>query len=371
MSFDLFGDDDDDDSLFHPKTTKTKYVDDKIEEKLPELPFINTNSDNKIPSNEKNTLSDDSDDDFEVKSDINNAPTIEPAKTIQIEQKPQLISTSNQKTKRTGKKVHTKYEVEQSLNLFKENLQQKFSELQLQISSLKPERPQYKHTALLNSKIASQIKSIVMESSQKDRKINELEEQINKFTDAFTEREERERLRKEIQKKTEELKEEQNNYLDNTNLASFVQNLERQLSNVDSDYSKAESLEKSINNNKINSDKSKIEQEKQQMEDNLKRFEENKKELEIRLNSLLKDNEELANKPIPDYSKEIAEIKQKQKDGVQKVVRIIASGTLKAIQSAVNPKRTYSAEICIKAIKQALQEQADDILDPDGYEYDE
>ena len=375
MSFDLLGEDDEDDSLFHHKPTKqTAGNNDDDEGKLPDLSFLSTKSDdtdqnkkqqklNENQSTESNTdVSQNSNTPQEIIAD--ESKPIENPKTKSPKKSPKITS----KTKPTGKKVHTKYDVENSLNLFKQNLEEQFNQLELQISSLKPERPQYKHVALSNSKIAQQIKSIVMDSAQKDREITDLESKINEFSSAFSEREEREKLRKQIQELTSEMEKEKSKETDNTNLLTFVQNLEKQLERIDIEHKKAEELEKSISKTKIEQFHQKYDTEKQQMENKIKQFENDKNQLTETLNQLTKSNEELEKQPIPDFSKEIAEIKQKQNDGIRKVVQMIAMRTLQTIQSTINPNKSYSKDICIQGIKAALQEQAEFILNPDDYE---
>ena len=241
MSFDLFGEDDEDDSLFHPKPPKErKDENQESETKLPDLPFFNNKEETQPKSEEKTEL-------IEEKEQNEQIDDKKPEKSIKPEinlnpQKTNISTNLSSKTKRTGKKVHTKYDVENSLNEFKENLQEKFNELALQISSLKPERPRYKHVALSSNKIAEQVKSIVLDSAQKDREINELETKIHSFSSAFTQLEERDKLRKQIQELSTELDDQKKRETDNTNLSSFVENLESQLKRIDVDHQKAEGI---------------------------------------------------------------------------------------------------------------------------------
>ena len=57
MSFDLFGEDDEDDSLFHPKPPKErKDENQESETKLPDLPFFNNKEETQPKSEEKTEL---------------------------------------------------------------------------------------------------------------------------------------------------------------------------------------------------------------------------------------------------------------------------------------------------------------------------
>ena len=370
MSFDLFGDDDEDDSLFHPKSQKQKKEDhDEDDQKLPDLPFLNEKQ-------EKDEILPNQNEKVEKIIENEQKEHTEKSRVEEIKQEPEIQQISKKvdsnlssKTKRVGKKVHTKYDVENSLNQFKENLEGKFNELALQISSLKPERPRYKHASLSSNKIAEQVKSIVLDSAQKDREIEDLENKIHSFSSAFSELEERDKLRKQIQELSNELENQKMRETNNTNLSTYVQNLESQLKKIDVDHQKAEELEKSISKTKYEEEQKKINNEQQEMERKIKQYESDKNDLQAKLDEINKINEELQKQPIPDYDKELKQLKEKQKESLRNVIMMIAKGTADIIEKGVKQNRKYSNQICLKALQTALQQQADDILLSDDEYY--
>ena len=369
MSFNLFDDDDEDggDSLFSHTAHTKRENEQKDEEKLPDLPFSKPEEPPKIEKPPEEPVAETEKEPEPEK--------VEPKEIIQEKEKiPEKIVKNDKNVKRTGKKIHTKYDVENSLNLLKDDLKTKFDEIHLKISSLKPPRLRYKHVALSNAKIVEQVKSIVLDSAEKDRELKELEKQIEMFSDAFTEREERETLREKIHKLTQEFEEYKKKAIDNSNLSSYVSTLDSQLAKVETDYKKSEELERSANQANCDADRNRCEAEKKALNDKLLKAENDVKENEELLKKIKEENEKLNSIPIPDYNKEIKEFKEKRTQAVKKVVSMISSGTFETIQSAIKLQKSYPGSVCINAIKTALMEQADEIVggdDDDEYEYDD
>lgn len=290
---------------------------------------------------------------------------VKPAPAAQPEPVVQHVETPAPKPK--GKKVYTKSDVESSLTQFKNMIQQKFDELQLEIKTFNPPPLQYRHVCYSNEKLLQLVKSIVTESAHKERIINELQSQIDSLSSVFTEREERVNLRAKIAQLKNEV-DEFSKPVDTAALNSSVKRLEDELNKITQDHKKFEQLEKDANENKIQVAKKNTEADITRLSAQLKQLETGKLSLEEQVSRLVEENEKFKKSAPPQNDAAAAQLKEakaKLAAAAKGVVQKMAGGTLTMITRNVKEENKYPTATILQAVKTSLSYVADEILNPD------
>ena len=380
---DLFGDDSDEgESLFSVLKPKTKKDTQKPKEEQMELPQIFTNQTNQNDQQHNSKSSEPIKEESEPPQNIEQKPevieTTEEINEIEESNHEEEIVEKPKRKKIRRRKILPKISesVEESPILkFKNEIQQRFEELELEIDSLQNSQnteSNYRYITFPRNKVLEHVKAVHSNLIEKDEKLSELQTQIDNLSSHFCEPEEKKILQQKINNLNKEIELLQNSVQEKTDIENEILSLEKEIENINLELQSNEQKQREDFNKKTEKMIQKIIAQNKEIQENLTLIESSKTMMIEEISRLQNENKKLKEESEQNNeSEELKLFKQQRNTAIQKVIQQLAASTYSMIEENVDEETSYSGKMCVKAIQSALQIAGENILNPDDDEEEE
>ncbi|KAH0793625.1 hypothetical protein GPJ56_002458 [Histomonas meleagridis] len=253
------------------------------------------------------------------------------------------------------------------LESIRNEMQAKFTELSQMIASLRRTQVGYSNIPLSSDILVSSVQRLLHENQVKDVLISEKQELINLLRERHSDTRERDALRIQLaelssklsaQRQLTQQKRDQKEKL-NKQIEELREQIEK--AKIDSEKRLSEL------NLQLEEEKQKqfqeLEQQRKQLEWNAKNAEEEVNKIKAEYQRALDENKMLKQKASKDMSKELEKMKKAMPVLMQRTIKQMVSGVYQMIRDNFDEETEYDGLTVMKAIRNALQAQTNEMLE--------
>ena len=387
---DLFGDDSDEgESLFSvikPQTKAKAHKEKKKERKLPEISPQKQEME-KIEPTQKQTEEINKNEPIKpeiiekpIETQVNN----QEIEKIQNQKEPEISEMIQEKPKR--KKVRRRKEKlsqeneqlnENPIIKFKNDILQKFDELQLQVDSLQKSqnlKANYKYVTIPQNEIMAHVKAVNSNLIEKDAKINELQSIIDNLSSYFCESEEKQILQHKISDLNHELLELQQTIQNESEIKKQLEILEKENNQIETELKTHEEKEKEQYNKETEKLKQNLVNDVKEIQEIVELTQSSIDAMKEQFNTISNENKQLKSQNENDNdegSQKIKLLKQQINQKIQNTIKALVNSTYSVLNEGIDTETEYSGKMCLKAIQSALQIATDEVLYPEEEDEEE
>jgi len=258
----------------------------------------------------------------------------------------------------------------QSIEDFENEINNQFEKLFAIVDSIKPRAKLPEYISVSNDRILEKLKNIIVESNAKDKVLEDLTHEIEKYYYLINEKQEKDYVRNQISEIEKKYQNEMNEY---KALVSSVQSGENEVKLLikQIEMIKATQEDNSIEKSMITTHQQRIEitnKEIRHLSDKEESLMNKIKEINQAIVQLTIDNDTLKSMNSDNSEQELQSLKDNIRQTVINNVKEFASGMYGIISEGCEHSREYSSDQCIKALKYAIQEQINNMLNPEEEE---
>jgi hypothetical protein len=253
------------------------------------------------------------------------------------------------------------------LESIRNEMRQKFDDLSQMMASLRRTQAVQNNVALTSDILVSSVQRLLRENQIKDQLIAEKQQLIDLLNERHTDTRERDAMRIQLAELGSKLSAQRQLTKEKTeqqkSLNLEIEELQSQIVKARID---AES-ELAILHQQLEGEKAKqqedLEQAKKQLQFSVQTAEEELVRIRERFEKAVSENEALKSQSRRDFSAELQKMKEAVPSIIQRTVKQMISGVFKMIQENFEEDTEYDGVAVMKAIRVALQTQANDMLE--------
>ena len=256
---------------------------------------------------------------------------------------------------------------EAQLESIRKEMQDKFNELTQMMASLKRTQLVQNNIALTSDVLVSSVQRLLKENQAKDQLIAEKQQLIDLLNERHTDTRERDAMRVQLTELGSKLAAQRQLTKEKTEqqkgLTEQIEELQRQIVNAKGDAeTKISTLHRQLELEK-QKQADELEQSKRQLQYNLKQAEDELAKIREQFEKALAQNKALSSESKKDYTAELSALKSKVPLLIENTVKRMISGVYEMIEDTFDEDSEYDGAAIMKAVKLALQKQANEMAD--------
>ena len=265
------------------------------------------------------------------------------------------------------KQAEAKPMYEAQLESIRKEMQEKFTELTQMMASLRRTQLVQNNIALTSDVLVSSVQRLLRENQAKDQLIAEKQQLIDLLNERHTDTRERDAMRVQLTELGSKLAAQRQLTKEKTeqqkDLNSQIEELQKQIVRAKGDAeSRLATLHHQLEAEK-QQQAEELEQSRRQLQYNLRTAEDEVSKIREQFERALAQNKSLSSESKKDYTAELNALKSKVPLLIQNTVKKMVSGVYEMIEDTFDEDSEYDGAAIMKAVKLALQKQANDMVE--------